>query len=704
MEKKGRLPLLSIFAVSLLCLGFCFVLFSFYPSLFLTGYSIYDPNAFTLSFVSPTPISGASLESNNFTLNITSSTNLSYAWLSWNGINESLNGADQNWYLQKQGSGQFTYLVYGNLSNGTYTSTESRTITLSNVTINLNLTNSSTPEDFSFEQDLWNFTTSSKSASQLLYELFSQTNTSVLNCEIRTNRYLNCTPVLNQNGFSDVGIKSSYQSSTSNITLLVNVTPVNDPPTLTQLIPNQTFATNETHIINLGSYFTDVENDSLNYSSTNPEHVQIIFNGKLASLTALDSFVGISNLSFNASDGKNYTLSNTFFLNVTALDAGPIPNVTLPVINQASFTIPDQQWNRNTDLKLDFSSYLTLPATPSYSVTGLSSIKARFEANNAILTPDKDWVGTEKAIFKVTSGPIEYTSNEVSLKVSDANRPPTLKTEIPAINFTENNTQVIIDLNDYFQDPDGDTLEYKIGESEGINATLSTKSIVILSLATSPTEITTETIQISAKDPYGGSVTDDLLITVAESLRKTQFQLSWLLYFFLIAIAGTLLVVAYKKRQTFKLPSFNTTSSGASDENWMSHLFSNMMKKEEKPTGKFRTESYYLKEALAVLDALVASTDDKLARQAIVKEKEKLVKAYNVLKEGLADENIRKEILYLREVKASLLEIKAVSNDKLIRDELGKEIEILNKVLKSFFQQRETIVHPLRSSEKEKTL
>jgi len=91
--------------------------------------------------------------------------------------------------------------------------------------------------------DLWNFTTDDRlSPGNLTYTLFWQENTTLINCVIDNNRYLNCTlPTPNAFGTSIVTIQASdgqlYDRENSTITVLS----VNDVPWLNLTIPNLVF-------------------------------------------------------------------------------------------------------------------------------------------------------------------------------------------------------------------------------------------------------------------------------------------------------------------------------------------------------------------------------------------------------------------------------------------------------------------------------
>ena len=73
-------------------------------------------------------------------VNVTSAATLTSAWIEWNNVNESMLGSGPNWYITKTGSGNFTFMVYGNDSYENYSYSELRTITLNFTNIDISLT------------------------------------------------------------------------------------------------------------------------------------------------------------------------------------------------------------------------------------------------------------------------------------------------------------------------------------------------------------------------------------------------------------------------------------------------------------------------------------------------------------------------------------------------------------------------------------
>ena len=89
-----------------------------------------------IEFVPQTPGNNSILTENHTFINITVNENLSTAVLEWNGVNESMDGAGMNWYLNKTNltDGNYSFRVYGNDTSDNWNATETRVVQI-NTTI-----------------------------------------------------------------------------------------------------------------------------------------------------------------------------------------------------------------------------------------------------------------------------------------------------------------------------------------------------------------------------------------------------------------------------------------------------------------------------------------------------------------------------------------------------------------------------------------
>ena len=683
MRKKGKSQLLSTLSLFFILLSLGVILLSLLKEPQLTGYAIYDPAALNLSFVPPTPSSGATANG-SILLNLTSAVPLTLAWVQWNGVNETMIGSGTTWILEKAGAGTITYRAYGNITpNGTYSSTEERTITFQPqtaplvVSINLSIPNQTLSEDAAFSSlDLWNFTQTNIQHSNITYTR-TQTNTSLIDCAISSNRYFNCTLASNTYGTASLSITASSQNVSLTQYLSFIIQSVNDPPLLTRAIPNQTLSFNQSATLTLSEYYTDIENNNLTYNATQPGGVTIALNGSKATLTSTLQETTQRNLSFSAYDGTNSTPSNQVYLNLTFTIQPAILEPT-----RESFTIPNQQWKRNHAHTLDLTLYLRgIPANATFSATGSQTVVITFNESTAILTPPQGWTGTDSVVFTVTSPTLIAHSNNVTLTVVHQNQAPTLQQALPNLTFDENQTSITIDLNSHFQDPDGDTLRYTVGEAVSVNTSFHTQSQVVFSLAT--TDIASETVKITATDPSGEAVTDEILITIADSLRQDNFPYILLLTLFVVGVVGSLLFVVIKKRNSL-LPQKDTPlyKQPKPQEPFTKRLFSFILP-EKKSGGLYKKEVTYLNETIGLLGTLIEHTEDNVSKNALKKERDRLTKTFKLLKGDPDNETLRTELLTLKETKASLNEVREDSADPVVKEELAKGVDLLTKIVKN---------------------
>lgn len=112
-----------------------------------------------------------------------------------------------------------------------------------------------------------------------------------------------------------------YRTNSNNITLTVN--PVNDPPTLKENIPNQTWNEDADLTINLSDYFEDADGD-LAYVITGNSNINAEFNGSLATFSHNANWFGNEDVTINASDSVYNIQSNLFNLKVLPINDAPV--------------------------------------------------------------------------------------------------------------------------------------------------------------------------------------------------------------------------------------------------------------------------------------------------------------------------------------------------------------------------------------------
>lgn len=136
-----------------------------------------------------------------------------------------------------------------------------------------------------------------------------------------TTGLISFTPTASQRG--NYSIKITVRDTSSgcpiNASTTFTLSIQNRAPILSTPIPNQTWEKDvQLTGLDLDTYFSDPDGDSLNYSSTYGGHMNIsIANTGIATFTPESNWTGLTWAIFNATDGSASLLSNNVTLNVT---------------------------------------------------------------------------------------------------------------------------------------------------------------------------------------------------------------------------------------------------------------------------------------------------------------------------------------------------------------------------------------------------
>ncbi|MEM4244603.1 MAG: Ig-like domain-containing protein [Candidatus Nanoarchaeia archaeon] len=246
--------------------------------------------------------------------------------------------------------------------------------------------------------------------------------------------------------------------ASSNNTFLVNVAP-NRAPVFTE-IPQQIWPRNEQKSITLSNYFTDPDGDSLTYSASTSTGVSISISGATATMTP-QSWYGTGTVTFTANDGKGGENSTTVSIIVTFVNMPPynkteyLNNVTMKLNETKVIDLDDYFGDYDGDT-LTYTFRFTTSDTHHINITiDNSTAEARVE-------PEKDWTGTDKAIFTAYDGQGgSLDSNEVMINVSGqtetGKHAPVITSRSPQINPLKNVGDVV-EFSIQAKDDDNDTL------------------------------------------------------------------------------------------------------------------------------------------------------------------------------------------------------------------------------------------------------
>ena len=256
---------------------------------------------------------------------------------------------------------------------------------------------------------------------------------------------LTYSPTANYNGVDNFTFKvnDGTVDSNSNATVLITITPVNDPP----VANNQTVSLAEdvsTSIILSGS---DPDGDPLTYTLlTQPAHGTL--SGTVPNLTYTPTlnYNGGDSFTFKVNDGTVDSNTATVSITVTPVNDAPVANnqsinVTEDVAKAITLTASDVDGNTLTYSVVVSPTHGTLSGT----------------APNLTYTPAANYSGNDYFTFKVNDGTVDSNIATVSITVTPVNDAPVANNQNVT---TLEDTQVAITLTG--SDVDADAITFTV--------------------------------------------------------------------------------------------------------------------------------------------------------------------------------------------------------------------------------------------------
>ncbi|GEM_PF-1994846 len=271
-------------------------------------------------------------------------------------------------------------------------------------------------------------------------------------------------PVTNWYGEEIVVFKATDGEYFISLSWNVTVMPVNDPPTLTQPLPDLVMEDGETsqNILDLDSYFYDVDS-TIVYTITS-EHVVVTLDANnMLTVSAPSGWGGVDYITIKATDGE-YTTTATMQVTVN-LRTYPPEWGTLPTAITDEDT-PLDPW-------IDLAGYVTDQDTQKedlmFSVQQQPAhVEMRIDGTLLSLFPQENWYGTDTGVVSVSDGAYVVTAT-VKIEVKSVNDLPTAALIQPennselfsrqSITFTGEGNDIESDVNFYWDFGDGTTAE-----------------------------------------------------------------------------------------------------------------------------------------------------------------------------------------------------------------------------------------------------
>ncbi|MCF7912223.1 MAG: tandem-95 repeat protein [Candidatus Cloacimonetes bacterium] len=240
--------------------------------------------------------------------------------------------------------------------------------------------------------------------------------------------------------------------------ILISVTAVNDAPVL-NLPATLSFDEDTSAALDLSLYASDVDGDDLTAVLLNSNNVDVEFDGLTATFSALENWFGNENVTLGITDGVAFPPTSDMII-VTVNPINDPPQLELPA--ELSFA-------EDGSLIIDFALYLTDIDSDDFLMTiePTDGLIVSITGLNAVVTAEPDWNGTGSLTVNISDLDGGYANDDMNIIVTPVNDPPYIEVQIPdPYTVEEDFDPVVLDLNDYYNDVDGDILSYEVDYNE----------------------------------------------------------------------------------------------------------------------------------------------------------------------------------------------------------------------------------------------
>jgi VCBS repeat-containing protein len=306
-------------------------------------------------------------------------------------------------------------------------------------------------------------------------------------------------------------------------TVSITVNSVNDAPNKIMEIPAQIVKEDFSGmVINLADYFADTEDSpaQLTYQvfETTTDRVFKVATAGLSEGTSL-AFVltpnafGESQITIRATDSGGLWVEDTFALTVTPVNDAPIAGNDVYAIGNNGVLTVSAPGVLATDSDVDGDTLTASVVTgPSHGVLSLNP------DGSFNYTPDSHYTGEDVFTYVANDGALDSPAATVTITVTEANDPPTLKAAFPDA-LVDEDSIIGIDLSQYFSDDKDhiNDLAFSVVETSAGQTLIGLVDRIegnLLVLRLSPNTFGTGDITIRAVDTGGLWVEDTFTLTV----------------------------------------------------------------------------------------------------------------------------------------------------------------------------------------------
>ena len=297
---------------------------------------------------------------------------------------------------------------------------------------------------------------------------------------------------------------------TATQTMAVTVQAVNNPPTVTGTIDDQTLNVGDSVTIDVADSFSDPDGDELAFAATSSDTAVATASVSGSMITVMAVATGSATVTVTATDAGGLMAEVGFTVTVEQPNRAP----------EVADAIPAQTMTVGDTVRLVVSMYFTDPDGDELSYEAVSADTGVAEALAMGDTVMLAAMGAGEITVAVTATDPEGLAAAqdvmVTVQAQAQNRAPEQADSIPAHDLVVDSA-VVLDMSAYFSDPDGDELTYSAETSDAAIATASVDGAVVTTSGVSAGEegVQMVTLTVTATDPEGLSVTQEADVSVA---------------------------------------------------------------------------------------------------------------------------------------------------------------------------------------------
>jgi hypothetical protein len=365
-------------------------------------------------------------------------------------------------------------------------------------------------------------------SSALSFSIESNSNPALVTVAVDADSALDLSFAPSQSGSATIVVRATDAGALfAEDTFIINISSVNDAPTIASAVPDTTVNEDNAPIDNyrdLNSVFADIEDGSaLSFSiesNSNPALVTVAIDADSAlDLSFAPDSSGNATIVVRATDSGALFVEDTFVVTVTPVNDQPTIAAAIPDTTVAEDNPPIDNYRDLNDVFADLEDGSAL----SFSIESNSNpalVTVAIGADSALdLSFAPDLSGSATIVVRAADSGALFVEATLVVTVTPVNDAPTVATAISDTTVAEDNPPIdnYRDLNDVFADiEDGFALSFSIESNSNPGlVTVAVDADSALDLSFTPSQSGSATIVVRATDAGALFAEDTFIINVS---------------------------------------------------------------------------------------------------------------------------------------------------------------------------------------------